>query len=383
MNNFKCIGGSCEDNCCIGWDVDIDKETYKKYQKVTHPRMKRELDRFISKNPASYDEKIDYAFAMLDSNKHCSFLNADHLCLIHKHLGESYLSNVCGSFPRINNVIDGEMEQSATISCPEVARFVLASQASMEIVESNITKPVSIISFDVKQSDDRFKGKTPSKLRIVRDTCMTFFHGESHNLASINQRLVKLVGFIIETRQLEKQNKLDQIMALADKAINDTENLEVGVLQPKAFISLSEKLIAHLHNVGANDSSRYVTLSEIASKGDYIEGQKRFDAFLSNHPHVMSNYFLNHIFKNLFPFSEGKNIEEAALLLLSRYMMINRELCGLAAMNDAFGMDDVVAYLQSFSKVIEHHKHFEEKTIQVLKAEGYKLEQLIRLIASQ
>ena len=34
MTQFKCIGGACEDNCCIGWDVDIDKNTYLKYKNV-------------------------------------------------------------------------------------------------------------------------------------------------------------------------------------------------------------------------------------------------------------------------------------------------------------------------------------------------------------
>ena len=24
VENFKCIGGECEDNCCIGWDIDVD-----------------------------------------------------------------------------------------------------------------------------------------------------------------------------------------------------------------------------------------------------------------------------------------------------------------------------------------------------------------------
>ncbi len=28
LKEFKCIGGECEDSCCIGWDVDIDKFTF-------------------------------------------------------------------------------------------------------------------------------------------------------------------------------------------------------------------------------------------------------------------------------------------------------------------------------------------------------------------
>ena len=27
FKEFKCIGGKCEDSCCIGWDIDIDERT--------------------------------------------------------------------------------------------------------------------------------------------------------------------------------------------------------------------------------------------------------------------------------------------------------------------------------------------------------------------
>ena len=32
MTSFKCIGKECIDSCCTGgWNIDIDKETYKNY----------------------------------------------------------------------------------------------------------------------------------------------------------------------------------------------------------------------------------------------------------------------------------------------------------------------------------------------------------------
>ena len=29
--NFRCIGSFCRDNCCIGWEIDIDSEALSKY----------------------------------------------------------------------------------------------------------------------------------------------------------------------------------------------------------------------------------------------------------------------------------------------------------------------------------------------------------------
>ena len=31
-NKFKCIASKCSDNCCIGWEIDIDSKTYEKYK---------------------------------------------------------------------------------------------------------------------------------------------------------------------------------------------------------------------------------------------------------------------------------------------------------------------------------------------------------------
>ncbi len=43
IDKFQCIGGKCEDTCCKEWDIDVDKETFKKYHKVTDEAMKKIL----------------------------------------------------------------------------------------------------------------------------------------------------------------------------------------------------------------------------------------------------------------------------------------------------------------------------------------------------
>lgn len=35
-NEFGCITSKCKDNCCIGgWEIDIDDETYERYNNMT------------------------------------------------------------------------------------------------------------------------------------------------------------------------------------------------------------------------------------------------------------------------------------------------------------------------------------------------------------
>jgi lysine-N-methylase len=42
---FRCIGSECEDTCCHGFDVPIDKATYEKYQ--TLPSFKPLMDQHL------------------------------------------------------------------------------------------------------------------------------------------------------------------------------------------------------------------------------------------------------------------------------------------------------------------------------------------------
>ncbi len=378
MKTFKCIGGACEDNCCIGWDVDIDKVTFAKYQKVTHPLMQRELKRYVKINPDVYSDAINYAFAVLTPEKHCSFLNADHLCMIQKQLGEPYLSNVCSSFPRITNKIDGGIERSATPSCPEVMRLLAHSSDAMTLESIKDPSTTPILSFDIKQNDKHFRGTLISELLVVRDACLSLFESD---VMPLEFQLLNLSEFVLEIVKLEKNNRLT---LLKEVIANQTHTAHtVSRRSPKrveVFLDFSEMLIRHLKNVGADDSSRYLELSEHAIQGDVTLGYEHFDAFVQKYPHILRNLIKNHIYKNLFPFSEGDNAEEALWLLLSRYAMIKRQLIGLAGFHTKLNIEIVVEYLQVFSKVIEHHKHFESRTIETLKSQKLHSKKLMDII---
>ena len=50
MKAFSCIGPACEDSCCIGLRVDLDKETYQKYKKINKAQFRNELRFFVAEH---------------------------------------------------------------------------------------------------------------------------------------------------------------------------------------------------------------------------------------------------------------------------------------------------------------------------------------------
>jgi len=364
LQTFKCIGGACEDNCCIGWDVDIDQSTYEKYQRVTQPVMKREFQRYVKKNPHMVHPSINYAFVVLTEEKKCSFLNADHLCMIQKHLGETYLSNVCDSFPRITNRIDGNTERFATASCPEVARMLVFEPEAMNLVEVAEPHHMPLITYDLKQNAKNYRGKLLQHLLVVRNRCVRFVDEEEDLMVA----LYKMGHYLTHLATLEMNGTLNLMNNWKAPLIGSNRLHRFPFILP-----IQEELIRQLMALGISDSPRYVELTEHAEKGDLIKGASRLEQVLTEHPHVLKNYFKNHLYKNLFPFSEGANVEEGYQLLLVRYGIIIRQLMGLAGSDSAFGLNEIAEYLQVFSKVIEHHKHFETEMAMILKKKRIRL----------
>ena len=86
-NEFGCITSECKDNCCIGgWEIDIDDETYERYNNMTG-ELKHKIIDSITQN-----EDEEYCFKLCDGK--CPMLDDNGLCEIHKNLGEDYLGVV-------------------------------------------------------------------------------------------------------------------------------------------------------------------------------------------------------------------------------------------------------------------------------------------------
>ena len=85
--SFQCIASRCRDNCCIGWEIDIDEETDQFYRTVKGEFGKR-LEDGISREGTPH-------FRLKGEQERCAFLNDSNLCDIFIHLGEEHLCGIC------------------------------------------------------------------------------------------------------------------------------------------------------------------------------------------------------------------------------------------------------------------------------------------------
>ena len=51
---FRCIADKCEDSCCIGWEIDIDEDTFSYYKSVEGDFGRRLKEHMVSEDVNSF-----------------------------------------------------------------------------------------------------------------------------------------------------------------------------------------------------------------------------------------------------------------------------------------------------------------------------------------
>ena len=115
--SFTCIADRCEHSCCIGWEIDVDGETLKRYECLG--------DGYGDAVRSSISYDGDPHFKLFADDR-CPHLNGQGLCKIIMNLGEEYLCDICREHPRFYNYTD-VAEVGLGMSCPEAARIILSS----------------------------------------------------------------------------------------------------------------------------------------------------------------------------------------------------------------------------------------------------------------
>jgi len=101
VSRFSCIGGDCEDTCCAGWGVTLDKDTFSQYQSCFDPVLRPLFTKHVKRYAHSKTDH-DYGHIELqkDACQSCGLLSDKQLCLIQECLGEEALSDTCAYYPR-------------------------------------------------------------------------------------------------------------------------------------------------------------------------------------------------------------------------------------------------------------------------------------------
>lgn len=379
-DQFSCIGGACEDSCCIGWRVDIDKKTYNNYKSNKNKVLEPIFRSGVKKNESS-TTKDCYGLISLDTDGNCVFLDQDKLCKIQKNLGAEALSPVCSNYPRNVNQLGTQVEYSLGLSCPEVARLALLKREPLHFTE--VRRNPSLAGYGAMTRHNWERGEeTPGKQALIYDLRALVIGILQNRIIHIDARLMML-GLFLET---------------ADKSIGAKfENLEAnlpGILAqyaeilPHATIIQNEldkiqpdiplKFSVFLDIIGALmpklNKGRFSECLKEASEGLAFRGKNpQSDADIFEHirtthesicvpffkanPHIIENYLVDYAFRTLLPLRYNSMLLHFREMVCN-YLILKLLLLGLAAYHNKIDEQLVVKLFQSFTRVSAHNSSY-------------------------
>ncbi len=383
---FRCIGSDCEDTCCHGLDVVVDKAGYDRLRSL--PDLQEEMQHFVILPNAS--ESL-YARIQLTGSYTCPFLSAERLCSVQQKHGDYYLANICATYPRVSQRIDGLPETSLLLSCPEAARLVLLNPNLLPDVPADSARYQRFL----QTGRVHLNGSPHQFLWDIREFSLLLVRNREYPLW---QRLFVLGMFCKRLHEITETGQLDLIPTLLSEyahmiregslrgpmdGIPSQPARQLGIVLEVINRQLGMTDISHaryrecvqdfldgIHFDQNAPIERLVPYYQDAHSRDYF-------LFMQGHPFVFDNYLANYIFRTRFPYgvdSLGNRRDPLTeyIAMMIFFVAIKGLLIGMAGhLGPAFGCQHVVKLIQTFAKAVEQCPKFDiRKYMQLANAEG-------------
>lgn len=382
VGKFSCIAGKCEDTCCSGWNIAIDKETFELYGRLESEGAHA---LFAGKAERYGDRGEDWAQIVLEDGV-CPFLDKERLCSVQKACGQEGLSLTCHCFPRNYNLVNGTLELSLSLACPEAARLCLLEREplSFEKVEADFPRTGEVPVFC---GGDRTYGGAEAHFEALREFVVSLLTNRSY---SLEDRLIILGLFCRDLDALCAKSEGEGAGKLIDLYFERIGNGSYSDLlaglpdTPAAMLKTVAILLEYRLRTSAAGKRfkgsferfrrglSYDNASPDAElKSNYTRARKTFDAFFDTRGHILENYFVNYVFKTLFPLGPRKcafnktihtvpkTVFSSYTLLAFQYAMLKNLLVGVSGdLGKAFGETAAVEVIQSFVKNVDHDMNY-------------------------
>ena len=371
--DFQCAGSKCDAKCCRNlWLIDIDRETYKKYQRIKNPSMRKKILTSMQPSITRVGFKIKF-----NENGACPLLCEDNFCYVQKNLGEDALSETCKLYPRRLNKIGNYQFRVLSMTCPVAAEQALLSPYGMELQQLSCEDDSAAWKLAVKNTHSKEVSDDLAAvhimmggLAILQNTSYTF-----------EQRLV-LLGLFLD-RVEDCQQDVEAVASLIEYYNSDVFQQEILVLwdewhyYPIAHQQFMEGIITVLQEekllllssswqtMNEHHNSIYAQRHKLIQDklGSVLERYWQHEWLFHGYPYSFCGGFLHNYFSYLIAY------EMCQLLIYSAY-----------ALDEGWEENNILDVLGMFSRILDHRRDFSKalvKETEVFEKEPLKLMQVL------
>ncbi|WP_299795271.1 flagellin lysine-N-methylase [uncultured Shewanella sp.] len=356
VSNFSCIGPDCEDSCCIGWNIYIDKKSYKKT--MAHPKLKG-----LAKSAMKKIKRSDAQWAMIrtDAKGACLFLDSKKLCKIHSLAGEETLGETCRTFPRTSHIRESDKYETLSLSCPEAARLILFGSDAF--------------IFERKQSGLRLTPQSsPDWLSKTYDYSIELLLSEQLNW----QQALLSIGFLInsadkvwlkEAPSSALDSRFEQLSLLVEQGVLQEQYQSLPYVcehQMQAFASIHGMVIdAHPRRDGERFGIIDDAITEVLDEDRVLDIDRINRAWndiaapaLEEHGDIFKRYLLYYMYHEYFPSTLDDKPQSAFRLIALDCFMMRCYLAVIASKNNGLSESDIVLCFQVYHVVRQHQSTF-------------------------
>ena len=359
MKKFKCIGRDCIDSCCTGFNIEIDKETYKKYINSSEKKISVITKKYVVKK--KNNSALSFA-NIQNKNNSCVFLSQNKLCNAYSLLGKDNLSVGCATYPRVIKKFNGIGFVAGEISCPEISKLCLSNpKINIKKLKKNELK-------NIFNSNKVFSNDIPKELSKV---LIKFIDNVFITLSNKDTIFENLLEIIISFYNIH-----NKFHCLSEKnfIISEKENLkESNLLMQASFLpkicfknNYDNQLRYRKICIRAANKSEYFSLSESEFKKKYICYYKiKFNKFITDHNYILKNFFINEFIKNIGNFNISIDFFDNFIREFLYKINITSFLLTCLAFEDKKNIteDDYIEVLSAVQKVTQNS---EEKKVLII-----------------
>ena len=371
--DFQCAGSKCDAKCCRNlWLIDIDRETYKKYQRIKNPSMRKKILTSMQPSITRVGFKIKF-----NENGACPLLCEDNFCYVQKNLGEDALSETCKLYPRRLNKIGNYQFRVLSMTCPVAAEQALLSPYGMELQQLSCEDDSAAWKLAVKNTHSKEVSDDLATVHIMMGG-LAILQNASY---TFEQRLV-LLGLFLD-RVEDCQQDVEAVASLIEYYNSDVFQQEILVLwdewhyYPIAHQQFMEGIITVLQEeklllvsgpwqtMNEHHNSIYERRHKLIQEkfGSALERYWQHEWLFHGYPYSFSGGFLHNYFSYLIAY------EMCQLLIYSAY-----------ALDEGWEENNILDVLGMFSKILDHRRDFSKalvKETEVFEKEPLKLMQVL------
>ena len=346
---FTCTADKCEDTCCAGWQIVVDKKSLVKYRRTSGPYLGTLLKRVNWLNGTFRQDK----------ERRCAFLNEDNLCDMYIHLGSASLCKTCRLYPRHIEEFEGVREITLSVSCPEVARILM-----------NRMEPVTFQSVenDKEEEYEEFDPFLYSILLDARDVMIEILQ-ERTMPVDVRAGLVYGMGRDIQNR-IERE-EIFACQEVLDKYKKDSarkyveEQIEKNRHDRKALFEFHQEQFQKLHKLELLKEDWYVQLMETEHRL-FENGIEEYALITKDfHKWVKDQNFPREIQKEqllvYFIFTylcgavyDGEVLDKVQMAIISVNLLEDMMMARWLRNENMLDTEDVIELVYRYSREVEH-----------------------------